>query len=57
MISKRDFLIGGACLGAAGLAYGLTPRRKLVLLGNEKMETIIPKAFGGWASAAAAIMI
>lgn len=53
MISKRDLLIGGACLGAAGLAYALEPRRKLVLLGNEKMEAIIPKAFAGWSSAAA----
>ena len=53
MISKRDLLIGGACLGAAGLAYALEPRRKLVLLGNEKMEAIVPKAFAGWTSAAA----
>lgn len=53
MISKRDLLIGGVCLGAAGLAYGLEPRRKLVLLGNEKMEAIVPKAFAGWTSAAA----
>ena len=53
MIARRDLLIGGACLGAAGLAFGLKPRRKLVLLGAEKMESIIPKSFPGWTSAAA----
>jgi EpsI family protein len=53
MIARRDLLIGGFCAGAAGVAYALKPRRKLVLLGKEKMETIIPKSFPGWSSAAA----
>jgi EpsI family protein len=53
MIARRDLLIGGVCAGAAGIAYALKPRRKLVLLGKEKMETIIPKSFPGWSSAAA----
>ncbi|HEX5377917.1 MAG TPA: EpsI family protein [Phenylobacterium sp.] len=45
--------MGGLCLGAAGLAYGLKPRRKLTLLGRQKMEAIIPKSFPGWSAAAA----
>ena len=53
MIARRDLLVGGLCLAAAGTAYALKPRRKLSLLGKEKMEAIIPKAMPGWTSAAA----
>jgi EpsI family protein len=53
MIARRDFIVGGAALGAAGLAYYLRPRRKLVLLGKEKMEAIVPKRFGDWGEASA----
>jgi len=53
MIARRDLLIGGFCAAGAGVAYALQPRRKLVLLGKEKMESIIPKSFPGWASASA----
>jgi EpsI family protein len=51
MTGRRDFLIGGACLAAAGGAYMLKPRRKLTLLGKNKMSAVVPQTVGSWVSA------
>ena len=51
MIARRDLLIGGASVAAAGLSYGLKPRRRVSLLGNEKMEAIVPVSVPGWSAA------
>lgn len=46
--TRRDLLIGGALLGAAGLAYALKPRRNALLLGSAQLEDIVPKEFDRW---------
>jgi EpsI family protein len=50
MIRRRDLLIGGACVTASAGAYGLTPRRRVSLLGSEKLDDIVPRTFGEWTS-------
>jgi len=52
MIARRDLLIGGASAAASAGAYGLRPRRHLTLLGQQKMETIVPVSIPGWSAAA-----
>jgi EpsI family protein len=51
MSSRRDLLIGAACLAGAGAAYSLVPRRHVPLLKpGRRLEQIVPAAFGGWTS-------
>jgi EpsI family protein len=47
---RRDILIGSACVVAAAAGYALKPRRILSLLGDRKLATIVPRAFGDWSS-------
>jgi EpsI family protein len=50
-VNRRDLLLGGAMLMAAGAGQALTPRRRLVLLPDgQRLEDIVPAAFGGWAT-------
>ena len=48
MTSRREFLIGGACVLTAGAAYTATPRQRMSLLGKAKLEELVPRAFGSW---------
>lgn len=48
MINRRDLLIGGACFATAAAAEGLRPHRRVALLGDRKLEDLIPKSFGAW---------
>ena len=48
MIARRDIILGAAALAAAGLTYELKPRKRVTLLGKEKMAAIVPTAFGSW---------
>lgn len=50
MISRRDLIIGSACVAAAGGAYALKPRRNLSLLGDRSLAEIVPTSFGSWGS-------
>ena len=50
MTRRRDLLIGGACVAATGAAYALTPRRRVSLLGTDKLDDIVPRTFGDWTS-------
>lgn len=47
-LRRRDILIGGALLGASGLAYARRPRINTQLLGARKLEDVVPTAFGNW---------
>lgn len=47
---RRDVLIGGAGLAAAGAAWGLTPRAMLNLMHDAKLADIVPERFGRWVS-------
>lgn len=50
MTTRRDIFIGGACIVAAGAAYALKPRKRLVLLGGGKMADVVPINFGDWSA-------
>jgi EpsI family protein len=47
-VNRRDLLLGGALLSAAGAAAALTPRNRLVLLGDQQLDDIIPNRIGSW---------
>ena len=47
-LDRRKFLLGGAFLGSAALAYARTPRTVEDFLGKAKLDNIIPKQFGDW---------
>lgn len=53
MIARRDLIIGGASIAAAGLAYYLKPRRRQNLLSGAKMGDILPIKFGDWSAESA----
>ena len=46
--NRRDLLVGGAALLAAGTAYARMPRRPLMLIGKDQLDKIIPLRVGGW---------
>lgn len=49
MIARRDLLIGGACVAAAGTAYALKPRREVLLLPADRdLQEFIPTTMAGW---------
>ncbi|KPF78932.1 hypothetical protein IP88_02735 [alpha proteobacterium AAP81b] len=47
-MNRRDLLLGGGLLAAAGGAAALTPRKKLVLLGDRKLDAVVPLRVGDW---------
>ncbi len=48
MIDRRDVLIGGLCIASLAGAEALRPRRKIDLVGDSRLSTIIPEQFGRW---------
>jgi len=46
--SRRDLLVGGAALVAAGTAYSRMPRRPVMLIGHDQLDKIVPLRIGGW---------
>ena len=50
MTTRRDLLIGALCVGGAGTAYALEPRRRVSLLGNRTLASIVPSRFGPYAA-------
>lgn len=46
--SRRDLLIGGAALAAAGTAVARMPRRLVTLIGKGQLDHIIPLQIGSW---------
>jgi len=49
-MNRREVIMAGGCIAAAGAAYAFAPHKKLNLLGNRKMADIIPTTFGSWTS-------
>lgn len=48
-MNRRDLLMGGGMLAAAGVALALTPRNRLVLLNEDQtLESIVPKKIADW---------
>lgn len=47
-MNRRDVLMGSSLLVAAGGAAALQPRDRLVLLGDRKLEDVVPERFGEW---------
>ncbi len=47
-MNRRDVLLGGALFGAAAAAAALTPRQRLVLLGDRKLDAVIPEHIAEW---------
>ena len=50
MTRRRDLILGGACVAAGAASFGLTPRRRVSLLGADKLDAIVPRSFGDWTS-------
>ena len=46
--SRRDLLIGGASLAAAGTAFARMPHDPLMLIGKDQLDKIIPLKIGDW---------
>lgn len=48
MFSRRDLLIGAGCAAATGASIGFKPHRRMDLLGDTKLDALMPKTFGAW---------
>lgn len=48
VLTRRQLVIGGALLAAAGVGTAFKPRNRIQALGKAKLEDIVPKEFGGW---------
>jgi EpsI family protein len=51
MTTRRDFMIGGACILGAAAAVALKPRRFISLMpAGKKLNDILPRSFDNWNS-------
>jgi EpsI family protein len=50
MASRRDILLGAACVAGSGLAFAMEPRRYVSLMPRTSLEQITPAAFSTWTS-------
>jgi EpsI family protein len=46
--SRRDLLFGGAAAVAAGTAYARMPRKRLMMIGDDELDKIVPQQIGRW---------
>jgi|KBSSwiStaDraftv2_1062776.scaffolds.fasta_scaffold579787_1 EpsI family protein len=46
--SRRDLIVGGAALAAAGIAYARMPRRPILMIGKDQLDKIVPLRIGDW---------
>jgi EpsI family protein len=49
-MNRRDLILGGSLMAAAAGAAVLQPRKRLVLLGDRKLEDVIPQTIGSWSN-------
>lgn len=50
MIGRRELLMGGGCVVAAGVSYALVPRKYVSLLARGTLDRIVPRTIPGWTS-------
>ena len=55
--NRREMLVGGAFLAAAAAGYALLPRRVEKLLGDAKLEALVPETIGDWRFEAASGLV
>ncbi len=48
LLTRRQAVLGAAFLGTAGLAAARVPRHRIDLLGERKLDKLIPTAIGPW---------
>ena len=48
MTTRRELIVGALCLGGAGAAYGLEPRRHVSELGQRSLASLVPSRFGAY---------
>jgi len=46
--SRRDLLLGGACLAVAGVTYARMPRQRLASIPKGRLEALAPDHVGEW---------
>jgi EpsI family protein len=50
MASRRDMLLGAACLAGSGIAFAMAPRRYVSLMPRVPLEQITPATVATWTS-------
>lgn len=55
--SRREMLVGGAFLAAAAAGFAFQPHRKEKLLGNAKLDNLVPEQIGAWRFEAASGLV
>jgi EpsI family protein len=49
MTTRRNLIVGGACVASAAAVYAMKPRRHVALLGaGERLENLVPMTLPGW---------
>jgi EpsI family protein len=48
MLRRRELLLGAPLIAGAAAAFALTPRERLTLLGDQKLEKAVPLTIGAW---------
>mgnify|MGYP001137881718 CR=1 FL=1 len=55
--TRRETLLGGVLLATAAASFALMPRRVEKLLGDAKLEKLVPENFAGWRYQAASGLV
>ncbi len=46
--NRRDLIFGGLAAATSGVAFARMPRKKLMLIGDDQLEGIVPHQIGNW---------
>jgi EpsI family protein len=55
--SRRDLLVGGAALLAAGTAWARMPDKPILMIGKDQLDRIVPLRIGPWTYASASGLV